>query len=129
MKLLFIFVLLAIASCNKDSKTGQCDAFLTITSTLTAKTTTQAAGISSVINSYGPNLCYTFSHTEVLRKPGNIFEIKSKGKFPCNATICADALYQARDSINIDVAAPGTYFLKFYHNTSAFFKTDTVQVN
>lgn len=131
MKLIAIslFLLLSAFSCNKnDDNPGQCDTDLVITDTRTPATTTIAAGINSIIESYGANLCYSFSKTEILEQPGKIFHIRSKGKVICGKPICAQALFQATDSVKITIPASGIYFLKFY-NDNNHFKTDTVQVN
>jgi|CXWL01.1.fsa_nt_gi hypothetical protein len=132
MKLIVVsfFLLVLSFSCNKDEDNNprQCDTYLVIAATRTPARTTIAAGINSGIESFGANLCYSFSHTEVLEKPGKIFEIRSKGKVTCGKPICAQALYQANDSVRITIAASGTYLLKFY-NDNTHFKTDTVLVD
>lgn len=130
LKAILFFLLATSFSCNKDddNNPGQCDTNLVITVTRTPARTTIAEGINSGIESYGANLCYSFSHTEILEKPGKIFQIRSKGKVTCGKPICAQALYQANDSVKIAISVSGTYFLKFY-NENTHFKTDTVQVD
>lgn len=131
MKLIAIsfFLLVSSFSCNKDdNNSGQCDTYLMITATRTPVRATIAEGINLGIESYGANLCYSFSHTEILEKLGKIFQIRSKGKVTCGKPICAQALYQANDSVRIAISVSGTYLLKFY-NDNTHFKTDTVQVN
>jgi hypothetical protein len=123
-----LFILISSFSCNRDNDPGQCDTYLVITATRTSASTTISAGINSIIESYGANLCYSFSNTEILEKPGSIFQIRSKGKVVCGNPVCAQALFQVTDSVKIAVSVPGMYYLKFY-NDNSLFKTDTVQVN
>ena len=127
--LIGIIVFLFSCSKNRDNKNGICDTLLTIGSTNTPKITTVAAGIKTVVNSYGPDLCYSYAGFGIAQKEGNIFEIKSKGKVNCGAAICAQAIYAVKDSTIIYTNTVGTYYLKFFNNAATSFKTDTVVVN
>lgn len=109
-----------------DKKT--CDTFLVITATRTPGTATISSGINSEIDSYGANLCYSFSHTEISAKPSNVFELRSKGKVICGNPVCAQALFMVKDTVKISISSPGIYLLKFF-NEHSLYKTDTVQVN
>lgn len=119
-----------LISCDKENeeKNGLCDTYLEITSTNTPKTTTASAGITTVINGYGSNLCFRFTGTEITLKEPNVLEIKLKGKFPCGPAICAQALLGVRDTVTINTQQTGAYYLKFF-NGNFLFKTDTVTVN
>ena len=129
--LFFILVNVFFFSCskNQENKNGRCDTLLAIGSTITPKTTTIAAGIKTVVNSYGPDLCYSYAGFGITQKEGNIFEIKSRGKVNCSAAICAQAIYSVKDSTTIYTNTAGTYYLKFFNNAATSFKTDTVVVN
>jgi len=126
--LLLAIMVILFFSCEKTTHRNLCDTFLVIDSTSTPRTSTVAMGISSIIDCYGANLCYSYAGMDVVAKSGNIFEINAKGKINCEAQICAEALYQVRDTIQINTPAAGTYYLKFYNSTTLV-KTDTVTVN
>ena len=126
--LLLAVIVILFFSCKKTQDRNLCDTFLVIDSTSTPKTATVAVGISSIIECYGANLCYSYAVMDVAAKSGNVFEINAKGTINCKAQACAQALYQVRDTIQINTAAAGTYYLKFYNSTSLV-KTDTVIVN
>jgi hypothetical protein len=132
MRAIFFSLLLSslFLSChkNKDGTTGQCDTYLIIGSTNTPRTSTISAGITTIINGYGPDLCYSFSGTQLTQKEGKIIEIKLKGKRPCGPAICADAIYNVKDTVTINTPQTGQYYLQFFNGTSLF-KTDTVTVN
>jgi hypothetical protein len=129
MKTLFLATIIVIfVSCEKTPDRNICDTFLVIDSTSTPKTSTVAVGISSIIDCYGANLCYSYTGMDVAAKSGNVFEINAKGTINCEAQVCAQALYQVRDTIQINTTAAGTYYLKFYNSTSLV-KTDTITVN
>jgi hypothetical protein len=125
---LLAIVVILFFSCEKTPDKSLCDTFLVIDSTSTPRTSTVAAGISSIIECYGANLCYSYTGMDVAAKSGNIFEINAKGKINCEVQICAEALYQVRDTIQINTPAAGIYYLKFYNSTSLV-RTDTVTVN
>jgi hypothetical protein len=115
-------------ACEKTPDRNLCNTFLVIDSTSTPKNSTVAAGISSIVDCYGANLCYSYAGMQVVANGGNVFAINAKGTINCKAQVCAQALYQVRDTIQISTTAPGTYYLKFY-NDNSLFKTDTVTVN
>jgi len=123
-----------IFSCKKNDQ-ELCDTYLTISSTNTPTATTLSQGITSTINSYGPDLCYRFSAMEITQQPtpsGPIYQfqyfIKVKGTVTCGNAICAQAIYNSTNSILLSPTVKGTYYLHFY-NQSQLFKTDTVIVN
>lgn len=128
----YLLVLSLLNSCSKDKSenVGQCDTYLLINSTKTPRTSTISSGIKTIIDCYGPNLCYSFSGMEIIEKEGNVFEIKAKGKAPCGPAICLQAIYAVKDSATINIRMVGFYYLKFFNNDAATsFKTDTVVVN
>jgi hypothetical protein len=130
MTLAGMLIALLFAGCNKntDADKGICNAFFDFTKTVTASPVSVSDGINSIVTSYAPNSCYTFSHTEIKQITGNIFEISSLGKVTCGATICADVLIGAQDTAHVATSMPGTYILRFF-NGNLLFKSDTVQVN
>lgn len=138
MKIISVLLLLSsiAAGCKKNTDGKYCDTYLSIISTTTPGNTTLAQGITSIIKCTGPNLCYSFTDTEVLIPvyggPGPtplLFDIRAKGKMPCSPKqICAQAIFQASDTVNIHVSSAGTYYLRFYNNANLF-KIDTVVVN
>jgi len=129
MKTLLVATIVVIfVSCEKTPERNLCDTFLVIDSTSTPRTSTVAVGISSIISCYGPNLCYSYAGMNIAVKSGNVFEVSAKGAMPCEAQVCAQALYQVQDTIQISIPATGTYYLKFYNNASLV-KTDTITVN
>lgn len=118
-----------MTACNKeDTRSDLCDTDLVIGKTTTPAIVTLSSGIVFSYESYGANLCYSFSGTAISQKAGNIYEIRSKGKVPCKPTICAQAIYQVNDTQRILTPLSGTYYLQFY-NENSLFKTDTVHVN
>lgn len=129
MKTLLVATIVVIfVSCEKTPDRNLCDTFLVIDSTSTPRTSTVAVGISSIIECYGANLCYSYAGIDVAAKSGNVFEISAKGTIPCEAQVCAQALYRVQDTIQISISATGTYYLKFYNNASLV-RTDTITVN
>jgi hypothetical protein len=126
--LYIFFIALLIAGCGKNRDAdNKCKADLVITKTSTPPTTTVAAGISSTVDAYGSNLCYTYSHNQVTAVGGNVYQIRIIGKLPCNATICAQALYPVQTQVSISPVQAGTYYLHFF-NFDALIKADTVIV-
>jgi hypothetical protein len=126
--LYIIIIAFFFAGCGKNQNANNvCEADLVITRTITPTSTTIAAGIRSTVDAYGSNLCYSYSHNEVTAVGGNIYQIRIKGKLPCDATVCAQALYPVQTQINISPVQPGTYYLHFF-NFDAFVKADTVIV-
>jgi hypothetical protein len=125
---LLLAVVFLFFACEKSPENNFCDTYLVIDSTSTPRSSTVAVGITSFIHCYGSDLCYSYSGMDISGKGGNVFEIHAKGKIRCNAQVCALALYEVRDTIQINTSAAGTYYLKFYNNTSLV-KTDTVVVN
>ena len=121
-------VVFLIFSCGKDRDSNLCNTYFIIDSTSTPRSSTVATGIVSIIKCYGSNLCYSYTGMDIAGRPGNIFEINAKGKIPCGAPVCAQALYEVQDTVNINTAAAGTYYLKFYNN-NILLKTDTITVN
>ena len=129
MKIVLLLMIMGlIFSCGKDREGNLCDTYLIIDSTSTPRSSTVTTGIVSIIKCYGSNLCYSYTGMDIAGQPGNIFEINAKGKIPCGAPVCAQALYEVRDTVNINTAAVGTYYLKFYNN-NILLKTDTITVN
>jgi hypothetical protein len=126
--ILLLAVVVLFFGCEKGQDNDLCDTYLEIDSTSTPRSSTVGTGITSIINCYGPSLCYSYAGMDISGKGGNIFEIHAKGKIRCNVQICALALYQVRDTITISTPAAGSYFLKFYNNTTLL-KTDTITVN
>lgn len=127
-------LLLLVFSCKKDEK-KECDTYLAIGSAVTDRTTTVAAGITSTVDAYGGDLCFSYTGMEISKQsspsgPVFAFEyfIKAKAKRPCGKSICAQAIYHARDIINIKPGTPGTYYLNFYGN-GQIVQRDTVIVN
>ena len=136
MKLILSIVLIVslIFGCKKNDQ-DLCDTYLIISSTNTLTATTLSQGITSTINSHGPNLCYNFSSMEITQQPtpsGPVYQfqyfIKVKGTVACGNPICAQAIYNSTNSILLTPTVKGTYYLRFY-NQSQLFKTDTVIVN
>jgi hypothetical protein len=128
--ILIAVVVVLFLSCGKngDRSNNLCDTYFVIDSTSTPRSSTVASGITSIIRCYGSNLCYTYTGMEITNRSGNVFEINAKGKIPCGTPVCAQALREVRDTVNISNATAGTYYLKFYNN-SLLLKTDTVTVN
>ena len=128
--ILIVIVVGLLFSCGKDGDRSNnlCETYFVIDSTNTPRTSTVANGITTIIRCYGSNLCYTYTDMDITIRPGNVFEIHAKGKIPCGAVVCAQALREARDTGRISTASAGTYYLKFYNNTSLL-KTDTITVN
>ena len=129
-----VLIVSLIFSCKKNEQ-KLCDTYLIISTTNTPATTTLSQGITSTINSYGPDLCYRFSAMEIKQQPtpsGPLYQfqyfIKVKGTVTCGNTICAQAIYNSTNSILLTPTVKGTYYLHFY-NQSQLFKTDTVIVN
>jgi hypothetical protein len=127
-------ILSLIFSCKKNDK-ELCDTYLTISSTNTPSSTTLSQGITSTVNSHGPDLCYKFAGMEITQQPtpsGPAFQfqyfIKVKGTVPCGSSICAQAIYNSTNSFSLAPTKIGTYYLHFY-NQNQVFKTDTVIVN
>jgi len=129
-----VLIVSLIFSCKKNDQ-ELCDTYLTISSTNTPTATILDQGITSTINSYGPDLCYRFSGMEITQQPtpsGPVYQfkyfIKVKGTIPCKSTNCAQAIYNSTNSILLTPTVRGTYYLHFY-NQNLLFKTDTVIVN
>ena len=129
-----VLIVSLIFSCKKNDE-ELCDTYLTIGSTNTPIATTLSQGITSTINSHGPDLCYKFSSMEITQQPtpsGPVYQfhyfIKVKGKVECGSQICAQAIYNSTNSIFLTPTVKGTYYLHFY-NQNQLFKTDTVIVN
>ena len=125
---LLILAVASLLSCTKNRNSGPCNTYFDITSAITPRTTTVAAGITTIVNGYGYNGCYQFTGSEVTNGPANSIEIRLKGTVPCEAKICTDMLVGARDTLKISTPAAGIYYLKFFSGSS-FVKTDTVLVN
>lgn len=128
MKLFYLVLCVFMLGCKKeDSQVALCDVSLIIGNTESPKTAFINTGITFSYECFGNNLCYSFSGTGISQKSGNIFEIRAKGKFPCSAAICAQAIFQASDTITIKTPQAGSYYLQFF-NENTLFKTDTVLV-
>jgi hypothetical protein len=131
MRLISLLILSVVAfsfSCTKNKHSGRCNTYFSITSATTPRTTTVAAGITTIVEGYGSTGCHQFAGSEVTNGLANIIEIRLKGTAPCEAAICPDMLVGGIDTIRIQTPVTGIYYLKFFGG-SALFKTDTVIVN
>lgn len=129
MKPFWFLLFFLFAGCSKkDSSDKPCDTELIITKTQSPLIADKATGIVFSYDCYGPNMCYRFSTTAILEKPGNIYEIRAIGTISCKAAVCLQAIYKARDTVTIYTTAAGTYYLQFFNN-NVISKTDTVRVN
>ena len=129
-----ILIVSLLIGCKKN-KSNLCDTYLNINSTNTPATVTLNQGITSTVNSQGPDLCYKFSGMEITQQPtpsGPVHQfqyfIKVKGTVTCENPVCADAIYVSINSFSLTPTVSGTYYLHFY-NQNQLFKTDTVIVN
>lgn len=124
-------------ACQKGKNNNQqCDTFLVISSTSTDRTTTVAAGITSIIDSYGGDLCFHYKGMQISQQAtpsGPVYQyeyfLRAKAVKDCGPEmVCALAIYQVKDTVHIHPTTAGTYYLNFY-NESGRFKRDTVVVN
>jgi hypothetical protein len=123
-----VFVIIGFSCSKKSEKDALCFTELTIVSTQTPTTVTLGNDIVAKATCTGPNLCYSFSYVDIKAIAERIYEIRTKGKVPCKASICLDAIYQAQPSFNIKATLSGQYILRYY-NSNTLFKADTVTAN
>lgn len=113
--------------CDKGNE-GLCMTNLSIIETQAPATGTTGTNLRIPLRCSGSDLCYSFSHLDVQAVATRIYEIRTKGLYPCGPAICAQAIYYADTAVNIIPAAAGQYIFRFY-NDQMLFKADTVIVN
>ncbi len=114
---------LLIVSCKKPAGTN-CLADMNVNKASASGTTNR---IDFVIEGWSPNLCYSFSNLSIQKTADKTYEIRMVASVPCNAQVCAEALYQTIRTGKIENLAPGVYTLHFCTNY-AIFTTLTVSI-
>jgi hypothetical protein len=132
MKYIAITAIIMITSgflCSKKDENGNlCKVDLTIISAQAPASVTRGSNIIALVKCFGADLCYSFSHSEVKKTDERIYEIRTKGNYPCSPAICALAIYYAEPTVSIAATLSGQYILRYY-NGNTLFKADTVTVN
>ena len=130
MRYLLLALVVAVLpgfQCNKDDE-GLCMTNLSIIETQAPATGIVGSNLRIPLRCSGSDLCYSFSHLDLQAIAPRIYEIRTKGWYPCQPAICAQAIYYADTAVNIIPPAAGQYIFRFY-NDQLLFKADTVIVN
>lgn len=104
---------------------------LTIVQTNTPSPIAQNQNIVSSVSMRGPNLCYRFSHLEIVQETPLLFNIRAKATIPNpdkGSATCQQTTYSKDTTFTIPTHFTGKHVLRFF-NGGQLFKTDTVQVN
>jgi hypothetical protein len=127
---LFFLLILFLLSCKK-AETDAAYADLFITKAEAPANTTVSEGITVKVQCYGPDLCYTFSHFDIVAPELFQYDIIAKASLPGKPAVCPQAIYKVDTSLTIQTAVKGRYVLRFHSLLSSSMPliTDTVQVH
>ncbi len=120
---------IVVLSCRKNKNDGSlCEVQLSVQYTVVPGVAVPNSSFSVRYGCTGSDLCYKFLRSEVKTQPGNIFEIRPIGTYPCKPKICATAIYEAADTIILPTTIPGTYKVNFYSGNTLI-SSNSVAVN
>jgi hypothetical protein len=117
--LLVATIVMLFVSCKKE-KAGTCTADLVFNKVAISNSSSVATGIQFQAESYGANLCYSFSHFAITKTGDKTYDIYAKASIPCGQPVCAEALYFTSNTGKIEGVTAGTYTLRFYSYDAVF---------
>ena len=115
------------AACKKHND-NVCEAALSITYTIAPAGANINSDFTVIYGCAGPDQCSKFLRTNIDVYPNNVYEIRAVGTYPCEPANCAQAIYQAADTLIFPTPVAGNYVLNFFNNNTLV-ATNTVVVN